>query len=120
MRTETRIEIERHEGAAAGFNVESFWTVNYKRVGCVIDDKGCAKTACVLCGERAISIGEVRFVFKMDSALILEVEAEGMASCGCGFKNRAACAVAVDAFEVVFAPVKEEGDGQVVKFVQIK
>jgi len=56
----------------------------------------------------------------MDGALVLEVEAEGMASGCCGFKNRAARAVAVDAFDVVFAPVKKEGGGQVVKFVQIK
>ena len=120
MRAKTRIEVERHEGAAARFDVESFWTVNFKRVGCVIDDKGCAKTARVLCGKRAISIGEVRIVFKMDGALILKIEAEGMASVGCGFKNRAARAMAVDAFDVVFAPVVKEGGGQIVKFVQIK
>ena len=105
MHAKTRIEVERHVGTAARFDVESFWTVNFKRVGCVIKDKGCAKTARVLCGERAISIGEMRFIFKMDSALILKIEAEGMTSVGCGFKNRATCSVAVDAFEVVFAPV---------------
>ena len=120
MRAKPRIEVERHEGAAARFDIESFWAVNFKRVGCVIDDKGCAKTARVLCGERAISIGEIRVVFKMDGALILEVEAEGMAVGSCGFKNRAARAVAVDDFDVVFAPVKKEGGGHVVKFVQIK
>ena len=82
MRAKPRIEVERYEGAAARFDVESFWPVNFKRVGCVIDDKGCAKTARVLCGERAISIGVVRVIFKMDGALILEVEAEGMTPVG--------------------------------------
>ena len=83
----------------------------------MIKDKGSTKTARVVCGERAISIGVVRFIFKMDSALILQVEAEGMTSVSCGFKDRATCAMAVDAFEVVFAPVIKEGGGQVVKFV---
>ena len=120
MRAKTRIEVERYEGAAARFDVESFWTINFKRVGCVIDDKGCAKTARVLCRECAINIGVIRIVFIMDGALILKIEAESMTSGSCGFKHCAARAVAVDAFEVVFAPVKKEGGDQVVKSVQIK